>query len=43
MAATTLPVEAFAIASTVPIKQVESCFSAAAERIKVSKTTLVAR
>ena len=43
MAAITLRVEAFAIASNVPIKQVESCFSAAAERIKVSKTTLVAR
>jgi required for meiotic nuclear division protein 1 len=43
VAPTTLPVEAFAIASTVPIKHVESCFSATAERIKVSKTTLVAR
>lgn len=39
----TLAVEAFAIASTAPIKQVESYFLATAERVKVSKTTLIVK
>lgn len=43
MSAHVLPVEAFAIASTAPIKQVEGYFPASAERAKVSKTTLVIR
>lgn len=43
MTVTTLPVEAFAIASTVPIKQVEAYFSASGERVKSSKTTLLVR
>ena len=36
-------VEAFAIASTAPIKQVEGYFSKTAARVKVSKTTLIVR
>lgn len=36
-------VEALAIASTVPIRQVAGYFPAAVERVKVSKTTLVLR
>jgi required for meiotic nuclear division protein 1 len=36
-------VEAFAIASNAPIRQVEAYFPASAERIKVTKTTLVVR
>lgn len=43
MSAQILSVEAFAIASTAPIKQVASYFPASAERSKVSKTTLVVR
>lgn len=43
MTSTLLPVEAFAIASTVSIKQIATYFSAAAERVKVSKTLLVMR
>lgn len=43
MTATTLPIHAFAIASTVPVKQLESYFSPTAERVKTSKTTLVVR
>jgi required for meiotic nuclear division protein 1 len=43
MAAQILPVDAFAIASTVTIKQVATYFSGDAERIKVSKTTVVVR
>ena len=39
----TIPVEAFAIASTAPIKQVERYFAATAERVKISKTTLIVR
>ena len=38
-----IAVEAFAIASTAPIRQVEPYFEAGAERVKVSKTTLVVR
>jgi uncharacterized Rmd1/YagE family protein len=41
--ALTLAVEAFAVASTTPIRQVEPYFAAGAERLKVSKTTLVVR
>lgn len=43
MAEHVFAVEAFAIASTAPIRQVEPYFAAAAERVKVSKTTLVVR
>lgn len=39
----TIAVEAFAIASTAPIRQVEPYFDAAAERVKSSKTTLIVR
>lgn len=39
----TVPVEAFAIASTAPIRQVEAYFPAGAERVKISKTTLIVR
>jgi uncharacterized Rmd1/YagE family protein len=39
----TVAVEAFAIAATAPIKQVENYFSVEAERVKVSKTTLIVR
>jgi required for meiotic nuclear division protein 1 len=39
----TLAVDAFAIASTVPIKQIESYFAPDAQRLKTSKTTLVVR
>lgn len=43
MAELTLSVEAFAIASTAPIRQVEPYFAPAAERVKLSKTTLIVR
>jgi len=39
----TFAVEAFAIASTAPIRQVEPYFAVEAERVKVSKTTLIVR
>lgn len=42
-AAWTIGVEALAIASTVPIRQMAGYFPAEVERIKVSKTTLVLR
>lgn len=40
---TTIAVEALAIASTVPIRQMAGYFPAEVERVKVSKTTLVLR
>jgi required for meiotic nuclear division protein 1 len=39
----TIPVAAFAIASTVPIRQVDGYFPDSAQRIKSTKTTLVVR
>jgi required for meiotic nuclear division protein 1 len=41
--AETLALDAFAIASTVPVKQLESYFSPEAARVKTTKTTLVVR
>jgi required for meiotic nuclear division protein 1 len=41
--ATPLAVDAFAIASTVTVKQLDTYFSAEAERVKASKTTLIVR
>lgn len=41
--ATSIAVEAFAIASTAPIKQVEAYFGSEVTRVKVSKTTLIVR
>lgn len=43
MSEATLAIEAFAIASTVPVKQLESYFPADAQRVKASKTTLLVR
>lgn len=43
MTVATLALDAFAIASNVPVKQLDSYFSPDAERVKSSKTTLVVR
>jgi required for meiotic nuclear division protein 1 len=39
----TIAVTAFAIAATTPIRRVEAYFPASAERVKISKTTLIVR
>ena len=38
-----IAVEAFAVASNAPIRQLERYFAPAAERVRVTKTTLVVR
>lgn len=43
MVPTTLRVEAFAIASVISIKEAAGYFASAAERVKVSKTTVIVR